>query len=64
MPNPAAVAYEAYRRNCGGKSLISGAPLPAWDCLPDSVRAAWFAAAAAVLAIRSPVETDRYGIGK
>ena len=34
-------AYEAYVRAAGGKSLVSGAPLPAWDSLPVAIRHAW-----------------------
>lgn len=47
------VAYEAYCKASGGKSLVSGAPLPAWDALCQEIRDAWDAAADAVI--------DRYG---
>lgn len=43
------VAYEAYRVTTGGKSLASGARLPSWTNLPEEIRAAWRAAADAVL---------------
>lgn len=42
------VAYEAYRQQGDGKSLISGAELPGWDALPAVIREAWNAAAQAV----------------
>lgn len=44
------IAYEAYSKHSGGKSLISGVPLPFWPEVPGSVRAAWDAAALAVAA--------------
>lgn len=43
------IAYEGYCKNSGCKSLISGADLPAWDDLSESIRAAWRSAADAVL---------------
>lgn len=43
------VAYEGYFEKCGGKSLISGAPLPAWDDQADAIKEAWEAAATAVM---------------
>jgi len=42
------VAYSGYYVACGGKSLISGAELPAWDEQAEEIRAAWQAAADAV----------------
>lgn len=42
------VAYEAYCENSGGKSLISGAPLPVWADLKPEIQSAWKAAADAV----------------
>jgi hypothetical protein len=46
----AEIAYEAYRANSGGKSLVSGQPIPAFAELPEPIRAAWTAAADAVAA--------------
>ena len=43
------VAYSGYFTACGGKSLISGAELPSWDEQSEEIRAAWQAAADAVL---------------
>lgn len=40
--------YAGYWAACGGKSLISGAPLPAWADQSEAIRAAWDAAADAV----------------
>jgi hypothetical protein len=42
------VAYEAYCKSTGGKSLISGADLPGWNALSDPIKTAWAAAAEAV----------------
>lgn len=49
MPDTARIAYEAYARSTGGKSLVSGDALPAWDDLPQAIRWAWDAAAQAVI---------------
>lgn len=46
----AQVAYEAYRDFADGKSLVSGAVLPAWHNLGPEIRQAWRAAADAVTA--------------
>lgn len=43
------IAYEGYCAASGGKSLISGAPLPAWDALSTAIQCAWDAAGIAVL---------------
>ncbi len=43
------VAYDAYRTQAGGQSLVSGARLPDWDWLNLEIQAAWRAAANAVL---------------
>jgi len=43
------VAYEGYCGASGGKSLISGAPLPGWDALKEEIKLAWEASAMAVL---------------
>lgn len=43
--SPGRAAYEAYVIASDGKSLISGAPLPAWYDLRPDIREAWRAAA-------------------
>lgn len=45
----AEIAYEAYRKSSGGKSLISGAPIPEFAALPEAIKVAWKAAADAVV---------------
>lgn len=47
--SPGQVSYEAYCADADGKSLVSGAALPAWADLPDEIRHAWEAAGRAVL---------------
>ena len=42
------IAYDAYFNHSGGKSLISGAPLPTWEDQAPEIEAAWQAAATAV----------------
>jgi len=42
------IAYEAYCKQSDGKSLVSGAELPSWDDLNESIRLAWNASAQAV----------------
>lgn len=42
------MAYEAYCASSGGKSLVSGSTLPAWERLTPEIREAWHAAADAV----------------
>jgi hypothetical protein len=44
----AQIAYEAYVTAAGGKSLVSGDPLPQWAALPLIIQQAWIAASAAV----------------
>jgi len=44
MERYAKVAYEAYRAHTGGKSLVSGQPLPTWADLPEKIREAWVVA--------------------
>lgn len=34
-------AYEAYRSQSAGRSLVSGDPLPEWDTLPYKIKLAW-----------------------
>ena len=43
-PNAGRAAYEAYRVAVGGKSVVSGAPLPEWEGLDDLTRTGWLAA--------------------
>lgn len=38
--------YAAYVRAAGGKSLVSGQPLPGWGDLPEPIKQAWRIAAA------------------
>ncbi len=49
-PSLGEIGYEAYRNQSGGKSLISGAPIPPFESLPDAIKAAWQAAGDAVAA--------------
>jgi hypothetical protein len=42
------IAYEAYFGFSKGLSLVSGAPLPAWEGQKAEIHAAWEAAADAV----------------
>lgn len=42
-------AYEGYFDSCGGKSLVSGAPLPGWEGQTMKIQEAWNKAAARVL---------------
>lgn len=46
---PGQIAYEGYRKASGGKSLISGQPLPEWDGLTSAIQAAWEASGEAVM---------------
>jgi hypothetical protein len=55
-------AYAGYLKRCGGKSLVSGAPLPTFDEQAPEIRAAWDAAAeAAINAFLCGVETETGG---
>lgn len=47
-PTLGETAYEGYLAACGGKSLISGAPLPSWGDQDQQIQAAWQASADAV----------------
>jgi hypothetical protein len=49
MKTKGQVAYEGYFDSCGGKSLISGAPLPTWDSQAENIKEAWEDAASAVI---------------
>ena len=42
--------YEGYYDHTGGVSIVSGERLPQWDQLSDAIKAAWEAAALAVIA--------------
>jgi hypothetical protein len=42
------LAYDAYCESTGGKSLVSGEPLPPWNSLNGKIKKAWDAAAWAV----------------
>lgn len=41
MPNPACVAYEAYRQYANANCNLSAYLLP-WDVLPDAEKKAWW----------------------
>jgi len=41
MSNHGKTGYDAYRNFSGGKSLVSGDPLPEWEALPGNIREAW-----------------------
>jgi len=46
---PGQICYEGYCQQSGGKSLVSGAALPAWPDLPADIKEAWERAASAVI---------------
>lgn len=48
-PTPGRAAYEAYRFVAGGKSLVTGAALPAYEQLPATIQLAWDGAAQAAI---------------
>ena len=48
MSDLAKIAYDAYVKAAGGKSLATGDPLPAFENLPQEIRWAWDAASQAV----------------
>lgn len=48
MEEPGQVAYSGYFNWSGGKSLISGHPLPDWKEQSAEIKAAWAAAERAV----------------
>lgn len=43
------IAYEGYLNFSGGRSLISGQPLPKWDEQSGEIKSAWEAAAGAAI---------------
>jgi hypothetical protein len=63
MNSSGQTAYEAYCKSSGGKSLISGAPLPAWDGLKPEIKTAWEAAGRANTAVFQRIlrTIDDYG---
>lgn len=61
----AQVAYEAYKKAAGGKSLATGATLPEWDTLKFEIREAWAVAAdAAVRHFESYKRKTTYKLSK
>ena len=55
------LAYEAYARHAGNRSLITAQMLPLWPEVPAEIRAAWDAAAAAVAAHQLDVNPPESG---
>lgn len=45
------IAYLAYCRSTGGKSAVTGDPLPSWEDQRPEIRTAWRAAADAVASV-------------
>jgi hypothetical protein len=43
------VAYNAYRTASGGRSLVTGAPIPPWDDMPEAIKDVWDASAGEVI---------------
>lgn len=60
MTSHGQIAYDAYRLHSGGKSLISGQPIPEWDALELVIQGAWEASGAAV---QSVAGCAMHGIG-
>jgi len=63
----AKLGYEAYSEYTGGRSAVTGDPLPQWHDLTPAIRNAWFAAASAILDMDNngrPVTTHRSGGGR
>jgi hypothetical protein len=50
------VAYEAYCAATGGRSAVTGEPLPTWEDQAPTICAAWERAAEAVRRALQPVE--------
>jgi len=50
MSELAKAAYTAYGESTGWKNF-QGAPMPAWEELPEAIRTAWRAATDAIVAI-------------
>ena len=49
VKSPGQVGYEGYRRASKGKSLATGVSIPEWDDLSPEIKAAWSAAAQAII---------------
>lgn len=58
---PGRTAYEAYARQTGGVSVVTGDQLPHWFDQHDAVRNAWEAVARAVLDAYAAVRSDEPG---
>lgn len=54
----AKVAYDAYCKQTGGKSLATGDTLPAFDGLRSAIKDAW-AASAIAISLRLDVESRK-----
>jgi hypothetical protein len=54
----ARIAYDAYCKQTGGKSLISGDPLPQFDALRLEIKQAWLSAATAILEELTTAENE------
>jgi hypothetical protein len=50
----AEAAYEGYRRESGGKSIISGQPIPPWAELQPAIQQCWRGAAVGILELLDP----------
>jgi hypothetical protein len=53
------IAYDAYIEDSGGRSLISGVKLPAFDELPGPVMKAWCAAGISVALYQTRLLEER-----
>jgi len=60
---PGQIAYEAYARQSGNRSLISGKELPGWGDLDEPIQTAWNTAGAAVQAMCCVCPTLRFQKG-
>lgn len=58
------IAYDAYFKKCGGKSLASGAQLPTYDQQKPEMVAAWEAAGTAVVEAVTKEVADLLKSGK
>ncbi len=56
--SPGQIAYDGYFKKCGGRSLISGAELPAWEAQSEAIREAWEAAAQALSDFYAPEDVE------
>ncbi|HJV15621.1 MAG TPA: hypothetical protein VJ625_17175 [Propionibacteriaceae bacterium] len=55
------IAYEAYYRDVGGVSAVTGLPLRAFKDTNDTVQSGWIAAAAALFAAADSLPTPEEG---